>query len=109
MKVNKFDEYQKAKSRYTEIGLQLNSIIKDYYNYNYDFRITHIGGDEPIRFVYAISKSVEKDEDTNEYYYWIKYYRNGDNYDKITEEEFQDIMKFADNPELYKATTKFNI
>lgn len=114
MIVDKFTEYIKVKEKYNKLRLDLITLVKDYYNYNDKFRISHIGSDDYIRFVSDIYKS-DKEDDTNEYFYWIEYHRSGKtgkpgkDYDKITIAEFIDIMKFVDDPELYKATSKFNI
>ena len=109
MKVNKYEQFLKLKDKYEESKLEIMSLILDYYNLNGDFRKNHIGG-RNIQAILNIDKSDEKDYDSGEYFYWIGYYSpGGKDYDKITQMEYDDMMSFVDNPEVYKNSKKFNI
>ena len=110
MKVNKFEEFLKLKNKYEKKRKEIMSLISDYYNINDDFRIRHLGGEVGKRInVVSLSKSDDTDFETGEYFYWVEYYFSGINYDKITQSEYDDIMKFVDNPDLYKSKTKYNL
>lgn len=109
MKVNKYEQFLKLKDKYENEKQEMMSLITDYYNFNDDFRIQHIGG-RNFQMALNIDKSDEKDYDSGEYFYWVGYYSSGTkNYDKITQSEYDDIMDYIDNPEVYKNSKKFNI
>ena len=110
MKVNKYEQFLKLRDKYELANQEIRELISDYYNTNDTFRIQHIGGapDKKINVI-SLSKSDEKDQDSGEYFYWVEYYFLGKNFDKITQSEYDDIMNFIDNPEVYKKSKKFNI
>jgi len=109
MKVTRYEQFLKLKDKYDIERSNIMSLIQDYYNLNDDFRITHIG-DNNIKIVLNVSKSDEIDYDSGEYFYWIEYYvPGGRNYDKLTQSEYDDMIKFIENPDVYKNSKKFNI
>jgi len=112
MKVNKYKEYLKFKDKYEIIRQEIMNLIEEYYIFNDNFRIEHLGDTKhSYMSITNLNKSDEKDYETGEYWYWVEYhYPYADkNFDKISQSEFDDIMKFIDNPEVYKKAKKFNL
>lgn len=108
MLINKFEQYKKAQIKYDKIKRDFMDSILDYYKSNDEFRISHIGEKIMISIV-DISKSENIDDDSGEFFYWIGYYRMGFQYDKITQSEFDEMMRFINNKNVYKSTKKYNM
>jgi len=113
MKVNKYDEYLKLNHECERIRLDIMNLISDYYNFNDQFRINHYGyGLKKVKAI-SIEKTIEKDFENNGYFYSVMIIIESSSKKKycdiINQSEFDDIMKFVDNPEVYKNSKKFNI
>ena len=108
MKVYSFDEYYSMKNQLDRYLDNMMRVVDDYVNTNEEFRKNHGFQNSPSFII--TSDSIYKNSFKGGGYkidFKLKNYQNGTM--NITDEEYNDLVEYMKDTELYKSTKKFNL
>jgi len=109
MTVYSFDEYYGKKYQVDRYYDNMMRVVDDYVNTNDEFRKNHKVQNSPYFVIKSdsIHKSSLKPGGYNINYTLKKNYQKGTI--NITDEEYNDLVEYMKDTELYKSTKKFNL